>query len=127
MEEEQQQASAQDTKPVAAIGFAKRSKNRANVRKRAAEDDDNNTETGEDGVVVRKVKNARDASSTFTTKREDKAENFRFEASRNLQQRTDQGATRHHDVDTERDRDARYVACTVCTGACLHTPCTTPT
>ncbi len=102
---EEQQHPSEEHKPVATAGFAKRSKNRANVRKRAADEEETNAEA--DNVVVRKVKNARDA--TFSTKREDKAENFRFEASRNIQQRTDQGATRHHDVDTEHDRDARYV------------------
>lgn len=91
------------------VGFAKRSKNRNNVRKRPADEEEAVAGVEQDeGVVVRRVKNARDGSSTFTTKREDKTENFRFEASRTLQQTTDEGATRHYDVDTEHDRDARY-------------------
>lgn len=98
--------------PPPPVGFAKRSKNRNNVRKRQTEDEDGNGQ--DDSVVVRRVKNARDGSTTFSTKREDKTENFRFEASRTLQQTTDEGATRHYDVDTEHDRDARYVVTCLC-------------
>lgn len=104
MAEEEGNAPAGE-QPKPAVTFAKRNKNRGGLRKRAAEDDGGGDASG----VVRKAKVAKDSSMAFTTKRDDRLETFKFESDRTLQQRDDQGATRLLDVDTEADRDARWV------------------
>lgn len=52
----------------------------------------------------------KDNSLTFSTKHEavDKLEVFKFEGSQQLQQSTDQGATRINEQETQHDRDSRW-------------------
>jgi hypothetical protein len=96
---------AREAASNAPVGFARR-KNRGNLRKRAAEEDGDDAETG----VMRKAQKAKDAPLAFTTKREDKFETFKFESSNVIQQATgDQGATRQLETETQHDRDARWV------------------
>ena len=52
---------------------------------------------------------SKDAPLAFSTKAQngDKLEVFKFESSRQLQQTTDQGATRLNEMETAHDRDSR--------------------
>ena len=63
------------------------------------------------GAAVRKAPRAsNDAPLSFSTRKDAadaKLEMHRFESSRQLQQTTDQGATRVNEAETEHDRDAR--------------------
>jgi RING finger protein 113A len=84
-------------------GAVKR-KSRGNLRKRVADDSDDD---GGGGGVVRKSANRAGAPLAFTTKREDKAEVFKFESSNAVQVHGDGGATRALETETEYDRDGR--------------------
>lgn len=96
-------AAARQAAPAAPAAFAKR-KSRSNIRKRAAESDDDGA--GVDGAVVRKAAKGKDSSMAFTTKRTDRAEVFAFESSGTVQQRQSD-ATRANEQETAHDRDAR--------------------
>lgn len=54
----------------------------------------------------------KDAPLAFSTRAQtgDKLEVFKFESSRQLQQTTDQGATRLNEMETAHDRDSRYAS-----------------
>ena len=64
-------------------------------------------------AVAGAVKKAarKDAPLAFSTKKDDsmKLELHKFESTRQLQQTSDQGATRTNEGETAHDRDARYV------------------
>jgi len=69
---------------------------------------------GDDGsegpaIVKRAARPTKDAPLAFSTKAQngDKLEVFKFESSKQLQQTTDQGATRTNEAETAHDRDAR--------------------
>jgi RING finger protein 113A len=89
-------------------GAAKR-KSRGNLRKRQADsDEDAGAGAGAgDGGVVRKAARQQGAPLAFSTKREDKAEVFKFESSNAVQVLGDGGATRALETETEYDRDNR--------------------
>lgn len=56
-------------------------------------------------------RSTKDAPLAFSTKAQtgDKLEVFKFESSKQLQQTTDQGATRMNEMETQHDRDNRQV------------------
>lgn len=83
--------------------------------------------TGDDGseevAVVKKVaRPTKDAPLAFSTKAQngDKLEVFKFESSKQLQQTTDQGATRTNEAETAHDRDARQASLPSQSYMCLH-------
>lgn len=86
-------------------------KNRGNLRKRpAADSDDDGGGGGGDGdgnEAIRKTQKTRDAPLAFSTKREAKAEVFKFESSGTVRVQDDGGATRNLETETETDRDTR--------------------
>lgn len=93
---------------AAPLGAVKR-KNRGNIRKRPSDDSDGDSGDAAGSSVVRKVLKQQTAPLAFTTKREDKAELFKFESSNALQVSGDGGATRNLETETEHDRDNRAV------------------
>ena len=95
---------------VAAASNAIKRKNRGNLRKRPAPgSDDDGGDTGGGGEAVRRQHKAREAPLAFTTKREDKAELFKFESTGAARVRGDNGATRALETETEVDRDNRAI------------------
>lgn len=103
-------ASVRETAAAAATNAVKR-KNRGNLRKRPAPDSDNEggDGSGGGGEAVRRQQKAREAPLAFTTKRDDKAELFKFESSGAARVRGDSGATRALETETEFDRDNRAI------------------
>lgn len=59
-------------------------------------------------MVRKPVKSRTDAQFSTRDQSKDKMEIFKFESSRQLQQSTDQGATKANEMETQHDRDARY-------------------
>lgn len=108
-------ATAREAATTAATNATKR-KNRGNLRKRPASDSDgepsagagtNNNDGG--GEAIRRAQKPREAPLAFTTKREDKAETFKFESSGAAQLKNDSGATRALETETQYDRDNRAI------------------
>lgn len=100
------QAAAREAAAGAPVAFVKR-KNRGNFRKRAAEGEEGGGGADDGGVVRKAARRPGDAPLAFSTKREDRAEMFKFESSGTLQQAGDGGATRANEQETEHDRDGR--------------------
>jgi RING finger protein 113A len=93
---------------AAASAAVSKRKNRGNLRKRAAADSDDDN-AGDAGGVARPAQRAREAPLAFTTRREDRAEGFKFESSGTVTVHNDSGATRALETETAHDRDNRAV------------------
>lgn len=87
-------------------------KNRANVRKRPAteEEDDDLASAMDEREAIQRAKMQKQAPNTFSTQDTAKQKSVKLlhESDRMLQQATDQGATREVETETAKDRDARY-------------------
>lgn len=96
-----------------ADGFKKPRRNRSNMRKRPNDDfEDEELVSGlEEREALQRAKLQKQAPNTFSTKEPSSKQSVKllYESDRNLQQATDQGATREVETETATDRDARYV------------------
>ena len=94
-------------------GMFKPRKNKSNVRKRPAseEEDDEVTPAMEEREAIQRAKMQKSAPNTFRTQdtASKKSVKLLHESDRMLQQATDQGATREVETETATDRDARCV------------------
>jgi RING finger protein 113A len=99
--------------PAAAVPTVpSKRKHRGNLRKRPAvdSDDDSAMPVTLAPDVARKAQRVRESAPlAFTTKREGRADIFKFESSGGLQVRDDGGATRALDINTADDRDNRAI------------------
>ena len=93
----------------------KAGRNRGNIRKRLAADEDPQSTAveakGDDTSIMRPPKVPKAGAMAFTTRHtgDDPLRPFNFASSRTLQQTTDQGATATLETETAFDRDARWV------------------
>lgn len=96
-----------------ADGFAKPRRNRNNVRKRPTVEDEEGPRDSalEEREDLQRAKLQKKATNTFTTKEASTGRGVKllYESDRNLQQASDQGATREVETETATDRDARYI------------------
>ncbi len=101
--------------PAPTALMRKAGRNRGNIRKRPAADEDSHSTAVEakrdDTSVMRPPKVPKAGAMAFTTRHtgEDQLRPFNFSSSRTLQQTTDQGATATLETETAFDRDARWV------------------
>ncbi len=109
---------------VEADSMFKSRRNRSNVRKRPAseEDEDDLTPAMEEREAIQRGKLQKKAPNTFTTNDVGSKDSVKLmhESNRTLQQATDQGATREVETETATDRDARQVFLL----GMISTPCT---
>lgn len=92
-------------------GFKKPKRNRSNMRKRPAEevDEEELLLAAEEREALQKAKMQKQTPNTFSTREAKNKQGLKllYESDKQLQQSTDQGATREVETETAKDRDAR--------------------